>query len=124
MVYAVAREEKFIDLAYKLIKDKSNKDDIKASEDLSVLDAMLSEMETCFNPWQVDIRLRQDYKTIEMLENIQSNFCYNNKRILEGNITEYERVINNLKIDRAGIIADILIKHKRIKFVDELYKSI
>ena len=58
MVYAVAREEKFIDLAYKLIKDKSNKDDIKASEDLSVLDAMLSEMETCFNPWQVDIRLR------------------------------------------------------------------
>ena len=117
MVYAVAREEKFIDLAYKLIKDKSNKDDIKASEDLS-------GMETCFNPWQVDIRLRQDYKTIEMLENIQSNFCYNNKRILEGNITEYERVINNLKIDRAGIIADILIKHKRIKFVDELYKSI
>ena len=124
MAYVVSNKEKLVDLAYKLIKAKSSKDDAKAAEDMLVLDTILSGVQTCFNPIEVDKRLRREYKTIEMLENIQENFCYNDGRTVNKNVTEYERIINNLKSDRAGVIADVLLKHDMIKTVDELYQRV
>ena len=124
MAYVVSNKEKLVDLAYKLIKAKSSKDDAKAAEDMLVLDTILSGIQTCFNPIEVDKRLRREYKTIEMLENIQDNFCYNDGRTVNKNVTEYERIINNLKSDRAGVIADVLLKHDMIKTVDELYQRV
>lgn len=117
-------DKKFTDLAYELIKGKSSKDDIKAAEDLLVVDTILSGIKTCFNPWMIDKRLRQDYKTIEMMENIQSNFFYNDEKKINRNVTEDDRIMNTLRSDKVDIIADILIKHAQIKSVDELYKRI
>ena len=122
MTYMVMCKEKFVNLAYELVKTKSSTDDIRAAEDLAVLDIILSGMNNCFNPWGVDKRLRQDYKTIKMIENMQGNFCCSGRKII--NITEEQRIINNLKTDKAGVIADILIKHGIIKIVDELYERI
>lgn len=57
-----------------------------------------------------------------MIENMQGNFCCSVGKII--NITEEQRIINNLKTDKAGVIADILIKHGKIKIVDELCEHI
>lgn len=122
MTYMVVCKEKFVNLAYELVKTKSSMDDIRAVEDLAVLDIILSGMNNCFNPWVLDKRLRQEYKTIKMIENMQGNFCCSGRKIK--NITEEQRIINNLKTDKAGVIADILIKHGIIKIVDELYEHI
>ena len=124
MAYMVSNKEKLVDLAYKLIKAKSSKDDAKAAEDMLVLDTILSGVQTCFNLIELDKRLRREYKTIEMLENILENFCYSDGRTVNKNVTEYERIINNLKSDRAGVIADVLLKHDMIKTVDELYQRV
>ena len=86
MAYMVAYEQRLIELAYVLIKEKSNEDDIKASHDIKVLDTILGGTQTCFNMYSIDERLRKEYKTIEMLENVQLKFSYNDgksmKRIL------------------------------------------
>lgn len=124
MAYMVAYDDMLIELAYGLIKEKSNEDDMKAAEDLHVLDTILSGVKTCFNLYGVDKRLREDYKTIEMLENIQEKFCYNDKRPMKSIVTEEERIMNRLVSDRIGVIVDVLIKHAKIKCVDEIYKRV
>ena len=124
MAYMVFYDEMLIDLAYQLIREKSNMDDVKAAEDLRILDTILSGIQTCFNPWDVDERLRKEYETIELLENIQDNFCYNDGRMANRILDEKDRIINNLKSDRIGVIADVLMKHAKIKRVDELYRRI
>ena len=124
MAYMVAYEHRLIELAYALIKEKSNEDDIKASEDLRVLDTILGGTQTCVNVYRIDERLRKEYKTIEMLENIQMKFSYNDGKSMKRTITEKEIVMNRLESDRIGVIADVLIKHEKIKWVDEIYKRV
>lgn len=112
-----------IDLAYELVKKRSSEEDIKASGDLWIIDKILAGYETCVNPFELDARLRAEYKTIEMMENIQMRFCYNDARSAASRIPMEEILRNKLILDRAGIIADILLKHGRIKCVDELYEN-
>lgn len=59
-----------------------------------------------------------------MLENIQMKFFYNDGKSMKRIITEKERVMNRLESDRIGVIADVLIKHEKIKCVDEIYKCV
>lgn len=68
MAYIVAHEQELIDSAYVLIKEKSHADDMKSEVDLHVLDTILSGVQTNFNLYAIDERLRDEYKTIEMLE--------------------------------------------------------
>lgn len=124
MAYMVAYEQRLIELAYVLIKEKSHEDDTKAAGDLQALDMILGGAQTCFNLYDVDERLRKEYKTIGMLENIQSKFSYNDGKPEKRSITEEERLINRLESDRIGVIVDVLIKHEKIKCVDEIYKCV
>ena len=122
MTYIVKYNADNIHMAYSLIKLKSNKDDLKAEENLYVLDSILNGIETCVDIYALDERLRKEYKTIKELEKIQENFSYDDGRFTNGIVTERERMISRLKSDRAGIIADILIKHAKIKSVEEVYE--
>lgn len=124
MAYIVKYEKALIDSAYKLIKEKSHKDDVKAAEDLYVLDTILCGTQTHFNLYGVDEKLRKEYKTIGMLENIQSDFSYNDGKPMKRIITEEERLMNRLESDRIGIMADVLLKHGKIKCIDEIYKHV
>lgn len=69
MAYIVAHEQE-------LIKEKSHADDVKAEADLHVLDTILSGVQTNFNLYAIDGRLREEYKTIEMLENKQCEYAF------------------------------------------------
>lgn len=111
----------YISKAYELVKQKSQDDEIKAAEDLYVIDVILSGENTCFNPYNLDSRLREEYKTIEMMENIVCKFIFNDRRPVNRSVSEKDEIMNRLQSDRMGIIADTLIKHEIIKCVDELY---
>lgn len=124
MAYIVKYEKALIDSAYELIKEKSHKDDVKAAEDLYVLDTILCGIQTYFNLYGVDEKLRKEYKTIGMLENIQSAFSYNDGKPMKRIITEEERLMNRLESDKIGIMADVLLKHGKIKCIDEIYKHL
>lgn len=94
----------------------------KAGQDLYILDLILSGVQTCVDKYSLDERLRTEYKTIEEMEKIQDKFCYNDDRQTMG-VTPENIIMSNLKSDRAGIIADVLIKHRVIKDVEELYEK-
>ncbi len=51
-------------------------------------------------------------------------FTYNDKRPMKSIVTEEERILNRLESDRIGVIVDVLIKHAKIKCVDEIYKRV
>lgn len=112
-----------ISLAYKLVNEKSSAEDIKALNDLLIVDTILAGHETCVDPFKLDEKLRVEYKIIEMMENIQMRFCYNDGRPVPSSISREEKIRNRLVSDRAGIVADILLKHGRIKCVDEVYEN-
>lgn len=111
----------YISKAYELVKQKSQDDEIKAAEDLYVVDAILSGENTCFSPYNLDKRLRKEYKTIEMMENIADKFIFNDRRPVNRSISKKDEIMNRLQSDKMGIIADVLIKHEIIQLVDELY---
>lgn len=123
MAYIVKYDEAYIHMAYDLIKTKSNIDDVKAEEDIYVLDSIIGGIQTCVDIYALDERLRIEYKTIKKLENIQEKFCYDDGKPMGRSVTENERMISRLKSDRAGIIADVLIKHDKIKSIEELYEK-
>ncbi len=124
MAYIVAHEQELIDSAYVLIKEKSHADDMKSEADLHVLDTILSGVQTNFNLYAIDERLRDEYKTIEMLENKQCEYAFDDGKPMKRSITEEERLINRLESDRIGVVVDVLIKHAKIKCVDEIYKRV
>ena len=45
----------------------------------------------------------------------------NDGRPMNRIITDNEKIMNSLKLDKMGIVADVLIKHNIIKYVDTLY---
>lgn len=89
-----------------------------------VLDTILCGIQTHFNLYGVDEKLRKEYKTIGMLENIQNKFSYNDGKSMKRIITEEEILMNRLESDRIGIMADVLLKHGKIKCIDEIYKHV
>ena len=121
MAKMVKYNDEYVDMAYKLVKQKSNADDVKAATDLYVTNAVLSGENICVKSDALDERLRKEYKTIEMMEAVASKFTFNDGRANNRIISQDEVMMNRLESDRMGIIADVLIKHEIIKYVDELY---
>lgn len=122
MANVVKYNDEKVLIAYKLLEQKGIMDDSKAGQDLYILDLILSGVQTCVDKYSLDERLRTKYKTIEEMEKIQDKFCYNDGRQTMC-VTPENIIMSNLKSDRAGIIADVLIKHRVIKDVEELYEK-
>ena len=122
MANVVKYNDEKVLIAYKLLKQKGIMDDNKAGQDLYILDLILSGVQTCVDKYSLDERLRTEYKTIEEMEKIQDKLCYNDGRQTMC-VTPENIIMSNLKSDRAGIIADVLIKHRVIKDVEELYEK-
>ena len=121
MAKMVKYNDKYISMAYELLNAKSTDDEIKAAEDLYAIDVILSGQNTCISPYNLDSRLREEYKTIEMMENIAYKIIFNDRRSVNRSVSEKDEIMNRLQSDKIGIIADVLIKHEIIKCVDELY---
>jgi hypothetical protein len=106
-----------IQLAEKIMDAKSNADDTKAFSDMMVVCEILNgENSNRFNPVEVDIRLRQEYPSIEKLEYLASQFSM--RTGASGKI--YDELIARLYGDARGICADVLLKHGRITMLEEL----
>jgi hypothetical protein len=106
-----------LQLAEKIMDAKSNADDAKAFSDMIVVCKILNgEDNGMFNPAEVDIRLRQEYPSIENLEYLASHFPIRTGD--SGKI--YDVMTVRLYGDVRGICADVLLKHGRITALREL----
>lgn len=123
MTYYINFNEVLLDEAYKLAQIKSKISDIKAVDDLYVVDEVLAGRGGIINVYGLDARLRAEYETIEQLESKVYKFAYKVTNVSSGVYSETERIVQRLKSDRHGILADVLIKHGKMKFAEELYKK-
>jgi hypothetical protein len=106
-----------IQLAEQIMDAKSNADDTKALSDMLVVCKILNgEDNGMFNPAEVDIRLRQEYPSIENLEYLASQFPVRTG----GSDKIYDVMTVRLYGDVRGICADVLLKHGRITALKEL----
>lgn len=121
MTYYVCFNEMLLDEAYKLAQIRGEKSDIKAADDLYIVDEILAGRVGCIDVYALDERLRKEYETIEQLENIVSEYtCRNSHR---ASSVSTERMVLRLKSDRCGILADVLMKHGRMKYAEQLCKK-
>jgi hypothetical protein len=106
-----------IQLADQIMDAKSNADDTKALSDMLLVCKILNgEDNGMFNPAEVDIRLRQEYPSIENLEYLASQFPVRTG----GSDKIYDVMTVRLYGDARGICADVLLKHGRIAALKEL----
>jgi hypothetical protein len=106
-----------IQLADQIMDAKSNADDTKALSDMLLVCKILNgEDNGMFNPAEVDIRLRQEYPSIENLEYLASQFPIRTG----GSDKIYDAMTVRLYGDARGICADVLLKHGKISAIREL----
>jgi hypothetical protein len=106
-----------IQLAEQIMDAKSNADDTKAFSDMLLVCKILNgEDNGMFNPAEVDIRLRQEYPSIENLEYLASQFPVRTG----GSDKIYDVMTVRLYGDARGICADVLLKHGKISALKEL----
>ena len=124
MAYYLCFNEMLLNEAERLAKIRGKISDAKAADDLYVVDEVMAGKAACIDIYALDERLRKEYDTIKQLESKESIYAFgDNNKIVSGN-SETERMILRLQSDRRGILADVLIKHGRMKCAEELYKKI
>ena len=123
MAYYVCFNEMLLDEAEKLAEIKGKISDAKASYYLHVLNEVMAGRADCIDIYALDERLRREYETIEQLESKESIYAFGDNNPVSSGDSEIERMILRLQSDRRGILADVLIKHGRMKCVEELYRK-
>lgn len=121
--------ENLIDLALKLMDQKSTKDDIKAALDIEDIDNMLNLAQNTKtyidDAKELDAKIVREYPIIEDMcaaASVMSNLLLINQN--KKYKTELEIVMNNLLADKFGIMASVLLKHEQIKSVKEFIKGV
>ena len=112
--------------AENIMNSKSTADDLKACKDICELENMIrrlsnGEMYLQDKVDQLDQRINREYPLIKELsyatKNISKNQFLSRASTSLNNIREHN--INTLMFDRYGILADVLVKHKKISDIKE-----
>lgn len=112
----------------RLIDAKSIHDDIKAANDLSDINLMISQAKPTIEyvdaAKQLDRRIYNDYPEIAEMFRVasqMSNSVNANKKISQ---SEYTAVLDNLKSDKFGIFASVLLKHGEISCIKDFIEKV
>lgn len=117
-----------VELAVKLIDIKSKYDDIKASKDVTEINAMINTakptVEFVNAAKQLDKRINEDYPEINEMHNIASNMANPASICQDKSFSEYDAILNDLNSDLYGILASVLLKHGKIFCIKEFIESV
>lgn len=120
--------ENLKDLALRLVEAKSNVDDEKAERDLIELSNTVSmaqpTKEYIEHARELHEKINREYREIKELCDVASTMS--NDQILPStnNKTELENIKDCLITDEFGILASVLIKHRKIETVKEFIKCV
>lgn len=110
------------------INEKSTVDDAKAERDLidiaNTINAALPTKNYIDYAGNLDAKLYHEYREIAEMRKVVSEM---QKFSAVHNVyikSELENVVDNLKMDQYGIIASVLIKHRKIKSVKEFIEKV
>ena len=117
-----------VELAVKLIDAKSKYDDIKAQNDVSEINMMINTAKPTVEfvnlAKQLNKRIIEDYPEIDEMHTIASNMA-NSVGLYQGEAcSEYDAILKDLNSDIYGILASVLLKHRKISCIKEFIESV
>ena len=120
--------ENFKDLALELVNQKGNVDDIKANDDLTEINNIIviakPTEQYIEKAKRLHKRINSDYPEIDEMCNLALTL----KSDVNDNETKRKSDIESIKdcliTDAFGILASVLIEHKKIETIKEFIKSV
>lgn len=120
--------EELVAMVEKIIDAKSTSDDIKAFNDVSDINYMLNiaqpTAEFICTAKQLNEKINRDYPEINQMHQVAINmvpFVSGNR----GNsISEYDAILKDLRSNKFGIYAAVLLKHKKISCVKDFIRCV
>ena len=119
--------EELVALVEKIIDAKSTSDDIKAFNDVSDINYMLNiaqpTIEFIYTAKKLDEKLNRDYAEINQIHQVAMNMMPFVAESRGKPISEFDGILKNLRSDKFGIYATVLLKHTKISCVMDFIKS-
>lgn len=120
--------ENLKDFALELVNQKGNADDVKASNDLTEINNIIVAVQPTEQYIEMAKRLHKridsDYLEISKMCNLASTLKSNMNNNEEKRKSDIESIKDCLITDAFGILASVLIKHKKIETIKEFIKSV
>ncbi len=118
----------YVDLAVKLMDDKSEIDDIKAINDLNEIKFMVNTakptVEFVNSAKLLHKRINEDYPKIDEMHRVASSMVNPMRSCPKESYSKYDAILADLNSDMYGILATVLLKHGKISCIKEFIQSV
>lgn len=122
MMMYVDVDDELIEAAEKLVKTRTLQYDVKAIKDLEEVEHYLTIDQGCVNDYLLDRRLRCDHPIIEEIELLDKQFAREVTPEVYIPTTAENVMRKRLRVDKRGILVEVLLKHGRIRKAEEMYR--
>lgn len=122
MMMYVDVDDELIEAAEKLVKTRTLQYDVKAIKDLEEVEHYLTTDQGCVNDYLLDRRLRCDHPIIEEIELLDKQFAREVTPEVYIPTTAENVMRKRLRVDKRGILVEVLLKHGRIRKAEEIYR--
>ena len=118
----------YVDLAVKLMDDKSEIDDVKAINDLNEIKFMINTakptVEFVNSAKLLHKRINEDYPKIDEMHRVASSMVNPMRLCSKESYSKYDAILADLNSDMYGILATVLLKHGKISCIKEFIQSV
>lgn len=117
-----------LEIVERLIDAKSMYDDIKAAKDLSDINLMISQAKPTIEfvnaAKQLERRIYNDYPEIAEMYRVASQMSNSVNTYIKIPQSEYTAVLDDLRSDKFGIFASVLLKHGKISCIKDFIEKV
>ena len=114
--------DELFDAAEKLARTMTLQSDGKALKELSDIEKHLRKRQGCVSEYMLDSRIRCEHPIIEQIEILDNQFAHEITPDMYVQTTADNVMRSRLKVDRRGILIEVLLKHGRIRKPEEVYR--
>lgn len=114
-------KDDLFEAAEKLVRTRTLQYDYKALGDLAEVDKYLHTDQGCVSEYLLDRKIRCDHPIIEELEILDKRFAKPVTKDVYVPTTAENVMRRRLRLDKRGILVEVLLKHGRIRAAEEVY---
>lgn len=114
--------DELFETAEKLARTETLQSDGKALKHLSEIERHLRKSQGCVSEYLLDRQIRCEHPIIEQIEMLDSQYAHEITPDIYVSTTAENVMRKRLKLDRRGILVEVLLKHGRIRRAEEVYR--
>ncbi len=114
--------DELFEAAEKLARTETLQSDGKALKHLSEIERHLRKSQGCVSEYLLDRQIRCEHPIIEQIEMLDNQFAHEITPDIYVSTTAENVMRKRLKVDRRGILVEVLLRHGRIRRAEEVYR--